>query len=181
MFIYSPQSTFIVAWYNLLMNNIAMVVAYDKNRAIGADGDLPWGRSLPADLANFKKLTSGGSIIMGRKTFESIGHRPLPDRENIVLSSKPTGVTKVLTAANLPSALTLARYPIFIIGGGQVYEDALGQADTIYATEVNARFDDADTFFPKLTNDWQEISRTQHSSDEKNNYDFDFVIYSRSN
>ena len=73
----------------------AIIVAYDKNRAIGQNGDMPWGRSLPADLVNFKRLTRNSNVIMGRKTFESIGSRPLPDRENIVISSKPTGVKKV--------------------------------------------------------------------------------------
>ena len=101
----------------------AIIVAYDKNRAIGRRGDLPWGHSLPADLAHFKRLTKGGDVIMGRKTFESIGSRPLPDRENIVISSQPTGVKGVLTAVNLESALALARYKTFIIGGAQVYGD----------------------------------------------------------
>ncbi len=109
---------------------------------------MPWGRSLPADLVNFKRLTKNSNVIMGRKTFESIGSRPLPDRENIVISSKPTGVKKVLTAMNLRSALALSRYPTFIIGGSQVYKDALDipEIDTIYATEIDAEFPDADTF-----------------------------------
>ena len=103
----------------------AIIVAYDRNRAIGRGGDLPWGRSLPADLAHFKQLTKGGGIIMGRRTFESIGSRPLLERKNIVISSRPTGVKGVLTAMNLPSALALSRYPTFIIGGAQVYGYAL--------------------------------------------------------
>lgn len=157
--------------------NRSIVVAYDQDRAIGANGDLPWGRSLPADLANFKKLTTGGCVIMGRKTFESIGSRPLPNRENIVISSRPTGAKGVLTAVNLPSALALTRYETFIIGGGQVYGDALDLVDTIYATEVQAVFDTADTFFPKLGDDWAEVSRTHYPADEKNAYAFDFVEY----
>lgn len=160
--------------------NIAMIVAYDQNRAIGKQGDLPWGRSLPADLANFKKLTTGASVIMGRKTFESIGSRPLPNRENIVISRTPTGVKGVLTAVNLSSALALARYPIFIIGGGQVYADALEHADVIYATEVQHAFDGTDVFFPELNAaTWQEISRVRHPADSENQYDFDFVEYRR--
>lgn len=155
----------------------AIIVAYDKNRAIGAHSDLPWGRSLPADLANFKKLTTGGSVIMGRKTFESIGARPLPDRENIVVSSSPTGVKGVLTALSLDSALALARYSVFFIGGAQIYEEALHHADVVYATEVNAEFSEADVFFPGLDSTWQEVSRTHHSRDEKNAYSFDFVEY----
>ena len=160
----------------------AIIVAYDTNRAIGRGGDLPWGRSLPADLAQFKRLTKGGDVIMGRKTFESIGCRPLPERENIVISSRPTGVKGVLTAMNLPSALALSRYPTFIIGGAQVYGDALNapEIDTIYATEVDATFSDADTFFPELDMTiWQEVSRTHHPADEANAYAFDFVIYQR--
>ena len=160
----------------------AIVVAYDKNRAIGRNGDLPWGRSLLADLAQFKRLTKGSDVIMGRKTFESIGSRPLPERENIVISSQPTGVKGVLTAMNLPSALALSRYPVFIIGGAQVYGDALKmpEIDTIYATEVDASFPDADTFFPELDMSvWQEISRVHHPADAENKYDFDFVTYQR--
>lgn len=157
----------------------AIVVAYDKNGAIGANGDLPWGRSLPADLANFKRLTTGGSIIMGRKTFDSIGRKPLPNRENIVLSSSPTGVTGTLTALSFDSALALSRYPVFIIGGAQVYQIALEHVDTIYATEVDSTFAEADTFFPELGTDWQEVSRTHHEADSKNLYAFDFVEYQR--
>ena len=140
----------------------AIIVAYDTNRAICQGGDLPWGRSLPADLAHFKRLTKGSDIIMGRKTFESIGCCPLPKRENIVISSRPTGVKGVLTAVNLESALALARYKTFIIGGAQVYDDALNtpEIDTIYATEVDASFPDADTFFPEIEKTtWQEVSR----------------------
>lgn len=114
---------------------------------------------------------------MGRKTFESIGSRPLPNRENIVISRNPTGVKGVLTAVNLSSALALTRYETFIIGGGQVYADALDLVDTIYATEVQATFDSADTFFPELGGDWTEASRTHHPADEKNAYAFDFVEY----
>ena len=158
----------------------AIVVAYDKNRAIGRGGDLPWGRSLPADLAQFKRLTKGSDVIMGRKTFESIGSHPLPERENIVISSRPTGVKGVLTAVNLESALALARYKTFIIGGARVYGDALNtpEIDTIYATEVDAAFPDADTFFPEIDmTTWQEVNRVHHPADTENKYDFDFVIY----
>ncbi len=160
----------------------AIIVAYDTNRAIGRGGDLPWGRSLPADLAHFKRLTRGGDIIMGRKTFESIGCRPLPDRENIVISSRPTGVKGVLTAVNLESALALARYKTFIIGGAQVYGDALGmpEIDTIYATEVDATFSSTDTFFPELDMTvWEETDRVHRPADEDNAYAFDFVTYRR--
>jgi dihydrofolate reductase len=116
---------------------------------------------------------------MGRKTFESIGSRPLPHRENIVISRTPTGVKGVLTAVNLSSALALARYPIFIIGGGQVYADALEHADIIYATEVQHIFDETDVFFPELDTSWRKISRIRHPADSENQYTFDFVEYRR--
>lgn len=160
----------------------AIIVAYDTNLAIGKHGDLPWGRALPGDLAHFRKLTRGGSVIMGRRTFESIGKKPLPERENIVISSRPTGAQKVLTAMDLESALALARYPAFIIGGAQVYAAALQHPDidTIYATEVQTSFSDADTFFPKIdTAVWREVDRQHHPKDEKNRYDFDVVTYTR--
>lgn len=160
----------------------AIITAYGRDRAIGQNGDLPWGRSLPADLAHFKRLTSGGCVIMGRNTFESIGRQPLPNRENIVISSTPTGVPKVLTALNLDSALALARYDTFIIGGARVYADALAHPDitTLYATEIDAEFPGADTFFPLLDmSQWHEISRQHHPADERNAYAFDFVEYRR--
>ena len=158
----------------------ALIVAYGRNGEIGAHGDLPWGRNLPGDLAQFKRRTIDGSIVMGRRTFESIGKRPLPDRENIVVSSTPAGVSGVLTALSLESAYALARYPIFIIGGARLYRAALPTVDVIYATEVDATFPDADTFFPKLSGEWQEVAREHHQADEKNAYSFDVVEYRRS-
>lgn len=160
----------------------AIVTAYGRDRAIGAGGDLPWKRSLPADLAHFKRLTSGGCVVMGRKTFDSLGRRPLPGRENVVISSTPTGVSRVLTALDLPSALALARYDTFIIGGAQVYADALQNPDvtTLYATEIDAEFPEADTFFPPLDmGQWQEASRQHHPADDANAYAFDLVEYRR--
>ena len=115
----------------LYKKSLSIVVAYDRQRGIGVGGALPWGRSLPADLAHFKQLTTGGSIIMGRTTFESIGSRPLPQRENIVISRTPTQVHGVLTAASLEAAVALSRYQPWIIGGGQLYRYALPYVTTI--------------------------------------------------
>lgn len=156
----------------------SIVVAYDRNRGIGADNDLLWMRNLPADLAHFKKLTTGKSIIMGRKTFESIGSKPLPDRQNIVLSRTPTGVDKVITAGSLEAAYAIAQYPIFVIGGESVFRESLPDVDTIYATEVNASFPQATVFFPEINkNEWHEVAREHHEAGEKNKYAFDFVEY----
>ena len=157
----------------------AIVVAVDKNNGIGADNDLLWQRDLPADLAHFKKLTTGGSVVMGSNTFRSIG-RPLPNRENIVVSRTPTGVQGVLTANSLASAYELARYPVFVIGGGQVYAQTINDMDRLYVTEVDATFPQATIFFPKIDfSEWHEVSREHHEADEKNKYAFDFVVYDR--
>ena len=161
---------------------IAIVVAYDKNRGIGTGGDLPWGRSLPADLAHFKELTTGGAIVMGRKTYESIGGRPLPNRKNIVLSTGE--VVGAIGAKNFAQALQLAseepNQDIFVIGGERVFAEALPEVDTIYATEVDYSFSNADVFFPQINvNQWEEISRTSQKANEQNKYSFDFVEYRR--
>ena len=161
---------------------IAIVVAYDKNRGIGTGGDLPWGRSLPADLAHFKELTTGGAVVMGRKTYESIGGRPLPNRKNIVLSTGE--VVGAIGAKNFAQALQFANeepnQDIFVIGGERVFAEALPEVDTIYATEVDYSFSNADVFFPQINvNQWEEISRTSQKANEQNKYSFDFVEYRR--
>jgi len=158
----------------------SIIAAVDRKGAIGFENDLPWGRSMKDDLQNFKRLTTGGSIIMGRKTFESIGSRPLPDRENIVVSHTPTGVKGVLTALSLESAYTLARYPIFLIGGGQIFESSIDDAERLYITEIDAEFPDATIFFPAIDHDiWREVSREHYAADERNAYAFNFVEYER--
>ena len=161
---------------------IAIVVAYDKNRGIGTGGDLPWGRSLLADLAHFKELTTGGAVVMGRKTYESIGGRPLPNRKNIVLSAGE--VAGAIGAKNFAQALQFAseepNQDIFVIGGERVFAEALPEVDTIYATEVDYSFSNADVFFPQINvNQWEEISRTSQKANEQNKYSFDFVEYRR--
>lgn len=157
----------------------AIVVAMDRNNGIGADNDLLWMRDLPSDLAHFKKLTVGTSVIMGRKTFESIG-KPLPDRQNIVVSRTPTGVEGTLTAYSLKTAYKLAQYDIRVIGGGQIFAQAIDDMDVLYVTEVDAEFPQATVFFPQINCDiWQEVSRDHHEADERNKYAFDFVTYER--
>lgn len=164
--------------YHRLMKQI--VVAMDKNRAIGLDGDLPWGRGLKDDLAHFRRLTLNTSVIMGRKTFESIGKRPLEQRENIVVTSRATGVDGVLSVGSLQSAYSLARYPISIIGGGQIYAQAIDDADVIFASLVDAEFAAASVFFPIIDPSiWQEVNRIHHEADERNSLAFDLVEYRR--
>lgn len=158
---------------------ISIIVATAENGVIGKDNQLLW--KLSADLKQFRILTTGHSVIMGRKTFESIG-RPLPNRTNIVISRQkdlilPEGVLK---ADSLEAAIEIAKNhagneEIFIIGGGKVYEQALKITDKVYLTEVKASIE-GDAFFPAFhANEWKEITRISHPKDEKNEYDFDFV------
>ena len=156
----------------------SIVVAYDRARGIGANNDLLWGRDLPADLRHFKDLTAGGSLIMGRKTFESIG-RALPGRENIVVTHRPLDTVDVIAVDSLASAYRLAHGNQFIIGGASVYEQALSDVDVVYATEVDQVFPEAEVFFPLLGEDWQERSRESFEADDRNKYPYDFVTYVR--
>lgn len=164
------------------MTNI--LVAYDQQRAIGANNDLPWGRSLPGDLAMFKRLTQDETVVMGRKTFESLpaNVRPLPDRENIVLSRDTSlDIAGAICINSLTKALDIATRKVFVIGGGQVFKEAMPLADTIFATEVHATFPEADTFFPEFDKDeWEEFYRVRNRADEsRDEYDYDFVCYKR--
>lgn len=162
---------------------ISIIVATAENGVIGKDNQLLW--KLSSDLKQFKNLTTGHSVIMGRKTFESIG-RPLPNRTNIVISRQQDFVLPegVLKASSLENAIELAKThvgseEIFIIGGGNVYEQALKITDKIYLTEVDANIE-GDAFFPTLDmSEWTETSRVSHHKDEKNEYDFDFVVLER--
>lgn len=155
----------------------SIVVAYDSHRGIGASNDLLWQRDLPADLAHFKQLTMGGSLIMGRNTFESIG-RALPGRENIVVTHRPLDVVDVIAVNSLAAAYEKAHGNQFIIGGGQIYNQSLADADVVYATEVHEVFP-AEVFFPELGDDWHEVAREAHPADGRNKYAYDFVTYAR--
>lgn len=155
------------------------MVAYDKQRGIGATNDLLWKRELPADLRHFREITLGGTVIMGRKTYESIG-RPLPNRQNIVVSRSKTTIAGVTVVQNLAEAYAASHYEIYIIGGGSIYTAAFGDVDAIYATEVDAEFSQATIFFPALAMaNWQEITRQHHDADCNNTYAYDFVTYKR--
>lgn len=165
-------------WYYKEMKNI--VVAYDKNHGIGAENDLLWLRDLPADLRHFKELTLGHPVIMGRNTFQSIG-RALPGRQNIVVSRHPLEAEGVTFASSLEDAYQIADEDvIFIIGGGEIYKQALEGTDRIYATEVDAVFENATVFFPVFDMSvWRETAREHHGADERNKYAYDFVTYER--
>ena len=162
------------------MKSIKAIVAVDENWAIGRQGDLLC--HLPADMRHFKQVTMGYSIVMGRKTFESFPRRPLPGRQNIVITRNAgwqyPGVTVV---HSLEEAIQVAETDsVFIIGGAQVYELALPCVDELYLTLIHARWATADAFFPALDlDDWQEVSREHHTSDHRNAYEFDFITLKR--
>lgn len=158
----------------------SIIVAMDRNNAIGFENDLPWGRALKDDMLHFMRSTKGTSVIMGRKTFESMGSKALPDRENIVVSRTPTGVAGVLSALSLEAAYKLARYPIFVIGGGQIYEQAMPDMDKLIVTHVGAEFPEATVYFPRIDSSvWREVSREHYGADERNAYSFDIVVYEK--
>ena len=162
---------------------ISLVVAAAENNAIGYENDLPWGRGLPADLEHFKKTTSGHTVIMGRKTFESIG-RLLPNRTNIIISRDQNyDASGGIVVTSLEQALSYARSrdekEIFIIGGAQIFERSLPLATKIYLTRVHADVP-GDTFFSGLNpNQWQKVSEEKHLKDEKNIYDYTFEMWER--
>lgn len=140
-----------------------IIAAVSENGVIGKDGDIPW--HYPEDLKHFRKKTTGHSVIMGRKTYFSLpeDYRPLPDRKNIVLSrSKPELPEKVELAESLEDALEKAEEhseKAFIIGGANVYEQALEEADRMILTEIHEKYD-GDTFFPDWNKDnWEEVKR----------------------
>ena len=156
-----------------------IIAGMGKNNEIGAEHDMPWKKSQPADLARFSKMTTGKSVIMGRNTFEHDMHgKPLPNRQNIVVSRTPTGVKSVLTAVSLEAAYALAQYPIFVIGGGKLYADAIKDMDVLEITEIDAEFPEATVFFPNIDmNIWEETSRESYDADDKNVYAYSFVTY----
>lgn len=155
---------------------ISLIAAMDRNRLIGSDNRLPW--RLPADLAHFKKMTMGKPVVMGRKTFESIG-RPLPGRTSIVLTRDPGfAAGGVLVADSFESALDLAGdvAEVMVIGGGAVYALAMPLARRLYLTLVDDEFE-GDAWFPVIVPaQWREIDSSSRSADEHNAHDYRFVV-----
>lgn len=158
---------------------VSIIAAMDRNRLIGNRNQLPW--HLPADLAHFKQVTMGKPIIMGRKTYESIG-RPLPGRANIVLTrSQSFHAEGVFTANTLQQALDFAtgESEVMIIGGSSIYELALPVADRLYMTYVDNSCE-GDAWFPEFDlEQWTIVSSEQHTADENNSSDYRFVTYER--
>ncbi len=166
----------------MFQNNISLIIAIAENNAIGKDNALIW--HISDDLKNFKRLTSGHSIIMGRKTFDSIG-RPLPKRNNIVITrTKDLEIEGCHVVNSLTQAFELASgldgsEEIFVIGGANIYEQALPHVSKVYLTKVKAS-PEADAFFDlSHFSDWKVIERESVSKDEKNEFDFEILTLRR--
>lgn len=155
---------------------IKIIAAISKNRVLGNDNKLIW--SLPNDLKRFKKLTTNNTVVMGRKTYESIG-RPLPNRRNIVITRDENYHDDNIEVVNsIEEALLLCNNDCFIIGGGQIYQQTLDLAEKIYLTIVDEEFE-GDAFFPELGKDWFKISKVDNEINENHNYKYTFIDYER--
>ena len=158
--------------------NISLIVAASSNGVIGAGGELPW--HLPDDFAHFKATTMGKPIVMGRKTWESIG-QALPGRTNIVITRQHAyEADGAVIVASLDAALAVEpAEEIFVIGGGQIYDEALPRASRVYLTRVDAEID-GDTHFPALNDsEWALTASRAHAADERHAYAFDIRQYDR--
>jgi dihydrofolate reductase len=149
----------------------------DQNRVIGKNNKLPW--HLPADLQYFKKVTMGHPIVMGRKTFESIG-RVLPGRENVIVTRnqefKAEGCVVLHDIAQIKMFADNHEEEVFVIGGAEIFKEILPFTDRLYITEIHETFE-GDTFFPEIDeNEWDEISSNPGNIDEKNRFAHDFII-----
>jgi dihydrofolate reductase len=163
--------------------HISILVAMAKNRVIGRNNALPW--QLPPDLRRFKELTMGHHIVMGRKTYESIG-RPLPRRTNVIITRQAGyQVPGAIVVASIDQALKVCSagkevdQEIFVIGGAQIYQQSLGLCQRIYITEIQQEFD-GDTLFPELNQQvWREISREKHRLNDDDGLEYHFVVLDR--
>lgn len=160
---------------------VSAIVATAQNNVIGKDGQIPW--YLPADLRFFKQTTLNHHVIMGRRSFESIG-RPLPKRTNIIITRDLFfTATGCVVAHSIEEALRIARdngeTEAFIIGGGEIYKQSMHYWDRLYLTRVDARVE-GDAFFPQIDiDDWEIIASESHTADEKNEYDYTFLTMER--
>ncbi len=156
----------------------SIIVAIAKNHAIGKDNKLLW--HLPNDLKHFKDVTSGHTVIMGRKTFDSVG-KPLPRRRNIVVTRQDISIEGCEVVKSIDAALALCALEeeVFIVGGAEIYRQALHLTDRIYLTIIDDEFD-GDTFFPQLSpGEWHEKKREDFEPDEKNKYSYAFITLER--
>ncbi len=157
---------------------ISLIAAMDNHRLIGRENGLPW--HLPADFSHFKQVTMGKPVIMGRKTFESIG-RPLPGRTNVIISRSGFSAEGVIVVDSISAALQAVEgaEEAMVIGGANLYEQMLPMAHKMYLTLVDAECD-GDAWFPSFDeSEWEVVDEFSHPADEKNNYAFRVVTYQR--
>ena len=161
---------------------IKLIAAMDRNRNIGANGDMPWGKTMKSDLARFKELTEGEIVVMGRKTFESIG-RPLPNRTNILLTRQPkeempqTGCVLASSVKEVLDLNHLLLQDIYIIGGADIYAQFMPHADKIYLTKVCAHLP-GDTQFPPIIGNWH-LYQEEVMHPEGDAYPSQLTIYTK--
>lgn len=159
--------------------NLSILAAVAKNKVIGKDNQLVW--HLPADLKHFRELTTGETVVMGRKTFESIG-KALPGRRNIVVTRRQgyqAPGCEVVHSLEEAAEAGEQDDNVFIIGGGEIYRQAMSIAGTLYITEIHQDFT-GDTVFPGIDPDiWMETFREDHRADDRNPYDYSFITYQR--
>jgi len=162
---------------------ISLIAAMTENRVIGKDNDLPW--KLPDDMKYFQKTTKGHVVIMGRKNYDSLppSFKPLPNRTNVILTRQNGYQAKdCVVINNLSQAFDFAKSEgekeVFVIGGGQIYQEAISICDRIYLTEIKTEIE-GDTFFPILDSSWKEKSRAPHDVDDRHQFAFDFVVYEK--
>lgn len=167
---------------NFVRMIISLIAAIGEDRSIGKNNGLIW--RLKDDMKLFRRITTGHTVIMGRKTFESIG-RPLPNRRNIVISKHWKGGEGIEVFSDLDEGLQACQnaeeHEVFIIGGGEIYRQALPLADKLYLSKVSGSFPDADTWFPEV--DWREWDRReleQFNESEENSHAFEYSVYTRS-
>jgi dihydrofolate reductase len=165
---------------------LSFIVAMSENRVIGVNNQLPW--HLPEDLKYFKRITMGHPIIMGRKTFESIG-RPLPGRSNIVVTRQPSWSAPpgVIPASGVDDALQKASHEVqngadsevFVIGGEELFRQTLNKVNRLYLTQVHD-YVEGDAYFPDFQQDqWREVERVDYDSDQNNPYSYSFIVLDR--
>lgn len=157
---------------------VTIVVAISDNHVIGKENKLLW--HMPNDLKHFREITSGHTVIMGRKTFESVG-KPLPKRRNIIITRQQISIDGCEVVNSIESALDLCsnEEEVFIVGGAEIYRQSMHLTDRIYLTIIHQYFE-GDSFFPEIsTQEWKEVFREDHQPDEKNPLPYSFITYRR--
>lgn len=157
---------------------VIIVVAIAENYAIGKNNQLLW--HMPADLKHFKQITSGHTVIMGRKTYDSVG-KPLPNRRNIIITRQDITIPgcEVVKSVDEALELCLSEEEVFIVGGAEIYKLAMDKTDRIYLTIIHHSFD-ADSFFPEIDYlEWKEVSKEDYPADEKHKYSYSFITLER--